>query len=435
MDNDQQPAAKEPAPAQSESAVAADVSPVDWARVYAFHVPVILIGGPLLMPLVYLFFADSTGLLDRDTARVYTYMFHHQPSRAVLLGLSGLVPAIYGFGTNLQFSLRRYFMAVVAFLLLTFIVLAGVARASPQGPLFIGPLGGGLLGIVVTAALGFAGLKTYDRLVQRPVPVGAEPTSKPALLRSRLLGVGFMVVAIAASWAVYTVMRPVSEYVGVRLGMSMAEVVSLRGQPYAVGDPTVSMLSDGRVVSLDGNGVPVETDETRKEQALKEAAANMPSGLSEGAILGRMFASIPVIEKHELMTQLFAQPKHPGGWRMLPDLVMASDLSGRGRSLEDSRTWFFEVEKGQGLLRLNFDASRRVTGIWCLAAQARGCAPLRKVPIGMSDDQVVELLGYPTVSEHPVDRKAMVKRYENLNVVLYLREKLVYMMGVEEPYR
>ncbi len=135
--------------------VAADAT-VDWPKVLWFHVPVILIGGCLILPILYLVLANWGAFGDAS------YRLSAKGSDRVFLGLLSMAPVVYAFGTSLRFSIGRFIGAVV---LLGFLQVTVALRSAVLGGAALPiSLGGGFVGIVLAYALGHGGLKVRTLL-------------------------------------------------------------------------------------------------------------------------------------------------------------------------------------------------------------------------------------------------------------------------------
>jgi hypothetical protein len=78
-----------------------------------------------------------------------------------------MLPALYGFGTNLKFSFGRYLGALI---LLTIFALKLAARSVARGEnvvLFV-PIGGGVLSFLLAHVLGHAGLRVLQKFSKAP---------------------------------------------------------------------------------------------------------------------------------------------------------------------------------------------------------------------------------------------------------------------------
>jgi len=146
------------APVSSTDSVAVSVTieePILWPRVIAFHLPIVLLGIPLIMPAAYSLIA-STGFGGDDLSRGIGRLDYVQ---LLTLGATSLGPSIYAYGTRLQFSLGRFIPAAA---LITFASIQALTTAMRIGSgAFPISLGGGLLGIVVASTLGNVGLAVY----------------------------------------------------------------------------------------------------------------------------------------------------------------------------------------------------------------------------------------------------------------------------------
>lgn len=411
-------------------------SPIDWPRVCAFHLPVLLIGGIAVMPLIYLYLSES-GALDSDLANFYFYTFREQPLRAVLLGLVALGPSVYAFGTKLKFSLGRYLGAVVVLAVFTLLALQSAFRSGYSGPMLIGPFGG-VLSLVVTFILGFAGLAAFDALASALAPEAAARALDP----SRSSRVVKLLAAIAAAalvgalWQFYRHSGPIGEYSGLRLGMTEAEVIALKGQPFAVGNPSVAMLPDGSVVALSRSGVPMEQDQAAPSVPRDaQARAARPLSPEEAGALGKAMGEAaakaeraPLTEKHKIVRQLNSLPSRPNGWKVFPDLtVTANPVKG-----DYAAGWFYEAPDGKALTKLEFDGGSHLSAIWCLALQPSGCPALRNVRPGMDEAAVRGELGHPSLVSFSPRTRAM--RYRLASVWIYLNEQRVYLLGLESAH-
>lgn len=408
------------------------------ARTLAFHLPALLLGGIGVMPLLYLFFADI-GLMDSESASAYLYVFREQPFRAALLGIIALAPSMYAFGSDLRFSLRRYILAIAGILLLMLMALTSAFRSGLSAPV---PIGGGILGVLVTAVLGFAGTATFDRLARRTPPATLAAERQALSTRATVSLIIAAILLVGGTWLYYGLRGPETEYLGVRLGMSSSDVKLLRGAPYAVGDPAVTMLPDGRILSLSEGGVPMEQvlspSDSQPLQPLKpreektettaqdlvRAAAEAGRAAAEAAIAAER---APLSERHRIVRQLLEQPIQSAGWRAFPDvLVNASEAE-----LERANSWFYEIPSRQGIMRLQFDPDRRLAGIWCVEIMPSGCPSLRGVRAGVDEDAVWRVLG--AYSLGVFSPKTRVLKYRIMNLRFYLNQERVYMLGIEEP--
>ncbi|MCB1680447.1 MAG: hypothetical protein H6858_05355 [Rhodospirillales bacterium] len=134
--------------------------PVNWPRALSFHVPAILIGTPIMAALYKI--VSETDLMDHDTG----YAIRHlEPDRLMIMSFFALAPTIYAYGTELVFSLGRYIVAAV---ILALMMMRALAQAGPfvenPGVMPIG--GGGIAGILIVSALGFAGLAIYNMVTK-----------------------------------------------------------------------------------------------------------------------------------------------------------------------------------------------------------------------------------------------------------------------------
>ncbi len=143
---------KESSPGTRPTVTVEHSDPVDHERAFAFHLPILLIGAPVLMPAIYRWLAESD-LLEYELAELLTAMPY---GRMVLLCAIALAPTMYAFGMNLKFSTSKF---IVASLVIVFFSLQALARAATRGQVgVVIPLGGGALAVVVALALGYGGL-------------------------------------------------------------------------------------------------------------------------------------------------------------------------------------------------------------------------------------------------------------------------------------
>ena len=127
--------------------------PVDWPRVLAFHLPIAVLGIPLVMPFII---GGLSQLGPPDNPFDLNY------SEMVIISLTGLGACIYAFGTDLKFSFGRYLIAIAA---LAFVVLQAVAKGNIGSAIPVS-FGGGVLGLAVAYGLGYGGLAVYN--IMRP---------------------------------------------------------------------------------------------------------------------------------------------------------------------------------------------------------------------------------------------------------------------------
>ena len=162
----------EPESAGFERAVAFDVTEetaVDWPTVLWFHVPVVLLGGLIALPMLYLLIANADAFGEASNRLAA------KGSDRALLGLLSIAPVVYAFGTSLRFSMGRFVAAVV---LLGFLqITIAINSAVLDGATLPISLGGGFVGILLGYALGHSGLKMQALLrsasVQRLVWMAA----------------------------------------------------------------------------------------------------------------------------------------------------------------------------------------------------------------------------------------------------------------------
>jgi len=124
---------------------------LDWGSLLSFHVPVFLVGGCVVLPLLYYFLADAGAFgaaSDRITAK---------GSERLLLGVLSIAPVVFGFGSALRFSIGRFIAAAVVLGFVQFTI--AMRSAVLGGPILPITLGGGVLGIGLGYALGHAGLR------------------------------------------------------------------------------------------------------------------------------------------------------------------------------------------------------------------------------------------------------------------------------------
>ena len=134
----------------------AEDATVDWPKVVWFHAPVILIGGCLILPILYLVLANWGAFGDAS------YRLSAKGSDRMFLGLLSIAPVVYAFGTSLRFSIGRFIGAVV---LLGFLQVTVALRSAVLGGAALPiSLGGGFVGIVLAYALGHGGLKVRTLL-------------------------------------------------------------------------------------------------------------------------------------------------------------------------------------------------------------------------------------------------------------------------------
>jgi hypothetical protein len=112
-------------------------------------VPAVLLGEFLVLPTIYGLLGES-GILGTDFSRAADGY-----DNLLVLSFFALAPAVYAYGTRLEFSVGRFIAAAV---LLAFMAIRAAIQAAPFGSGMMIPLGGGLLGIGVVAALGYSGL-------------------------------------------------------------------------------------------------------------------------------------------------------------------------------------------------------------------------------------------------------------------------------------
>ncbi len=136
MDND---------PSQDES------TPIEWGKLLWFHVPVFLVGGVIVLPLLFYLMAEAGALVagsERITQKV---------TERLLLGVLSIAPVAYAFGRDLRFSTGRFIVAVVV---LGFMQLTIAMRSTMLGGTVLPvTLGGGIVGIGLGYALGHVGLR------------------------------------------------------------------------------------------------------------------------------------------------------------------------------------------------------------------------------------------------------------------------------------
>lgn len=131
---------------------------IGTARLIAFHTPIIIIGGLIVLPILLrlLEHSDLAGI-DEHLLEDFDYF------RLMLLSLFMLAPTMFAFGNNLRFSPSRFLIAIAV---LCFYVLRTLIQAGSSGPeLVVLPIGGGIVGIALASGIGFGGLAVYDRYV------------------------------------------------------------------------------------------------------------------------------------------------------------------------------------------------------------------------------------------------------------------------------
>lgn len=383
-------------------------SPVNVARAIAFHAPSLLIGGCVLMPVIYSIIAESRILLDDETSRAITQLYNQEPARLVLFGLFSLGTVNYAYGARLKFSVSRYLTATLILLFMTMLALSSAARSGGASPIFFAPLGGGLIAILVTTVLGFAGTRIYD-LIYRGSNQGVEGSK--ASWKQKVASGAAVAALFLAVVGYFAMTAPQNEYLGLKLGMVRAQVIAAMGQPLTVGDPIVATLPDGAVALLPSYHPGSKADFVEQARALAPKA----------------------------------RARH---WPLLPAPTMISDVTTPTDTtlaygpLERENVWFYEGRSGRSLIRLQFDVTNRLWGIWCLASDPAECPALLKAKIGMSEQQIWDVAGHPTTGllDPNYFTSFSEMSYERDNVNLWLHGKTIttskaYLLGVRGPYR
>lgn len=124
---------------------------IDWGKLVWFHASVILVGGVIVLPLLFYLLAEA-GALGTVSARIA-----EKGGERILLGMLSIAPVAYGYGRDLQFSTGRFIAAVVV---LGFMQITIAMRSTVLGGSALPiTLGGGVVGIAVAHVVGQAGLR------------------------------------------------------------------------------------------------------------------------------------------------------------------------------------------------------------------------------------------------------------------------------------
>ncbi len=135
-------------------------APVDWPAVIAFHAPAVLLGVPIVMPAIFAL-AAASGLVGDELSRGLGRLGYVQ---LLTFGAMSLGPAMFAYGTRLQFSIGRFLVAAA---FVAFVSIQALATAMRSGSTLPISFGGGLLGIAVVTMLGGVGLAIY-KAFKRP---------------------------------------------------------------------------------------------------------------------------------------------------------------------------------------------------------------------------------------------------------------------------
>jgi len=136
--------------------VRSEEASLDWHRLLWFHTPLVLIGGCLVLPILYDVLAD-VGAFGLASSRISA-----KGSDRILLGLLSIAPVVYAFGTTLKFSFGRFAMAVI---LLAFLQATIALRSAALGVSVLPiTLGGGIVGIGLGFAIGHFGIKLQSAM-------------------------------------------------------------------------------------------------------------------------------------------------------------------------------------------------------------------------------------------------------------------------------
>ena len=128
----------------------------DYRDVVAFHSSVLLLGGLVVMPIIYVALA-ALGALGKGVSELlssYSY------GSLVLLSVATLLPSVIAYGRNLAFAPSRLLigLAIVVILALRFYAELGASMSLPL------PLGGGVLGVAIATGLGRAAVLARSKI-------------------------------------------------------------------------------------------------------------------------------------------------------------------------------------------------------------------------------------------------------------------------------
>lgn len=131
----------------------------------AFHLPILLLGGLAVMPIIY-YVLSTLGFLGEDLSELissYSY------EKLVILSIASLLPSMLAYGRNLKFSFWRFLIGIA---IVVYFGLKSYAqlKASVSLPL---PIGGGLIGVIIASALGWAGFLARKKFSRRQAGWGA----------------------------------------------------------------------------------------------------------------------------------------------------------------------------------------------------------------------------------------------------------------------
>lgn len=127
-----------------------------YGDLLAFHLPILLLGGLVLMPSIY-FVLSNFGFLGDDLSPLIS---EYSYGNLVILGIASLIPSIAAYGRDLEFNLWHFFLAIAILLYFGLRTYAQL-KASVSLPI---PIGGGFIGVLIASSLGWLGLLARKKL-------------------------------------------------------------------------------------------------------------------------------------------------------------------------------------------------------------------------------------------------------------------------------